>query len=139
MEDIIKNDNEYKKEDFFIIEEKESAGEDVKLYLLFQLGKEQFGIPVSEIREVIECRQIHKIPRVPDYLKGILNLRGEVVPIIDLHSRFYNSISEITRTSSIVVVEIEDDNLKIPIGVIIDSVKAVSELHQKNVELLILK
>lgn len=134
MEEKIKSDNEDILEDQIIIDKAESNAVDVKLYLTFLLGREQFGIPVNEIREVIEYKQIFKIPRVPDYLKGIINLRGEVVPIIDLHSRFYSSISEITGTTSIVVVEMDDDNRKTPLGVIIDSVKAVTELHENNIE-----
>ena len=108
--------------------------DDMVLYLTFLLGKDLFGIQVSEVREVIEYKQVFKIPRVPDYLKGVINLRGEVVPIIDLHSRFYNTVCNVTGTTSIVVVEMDDDNHKIPIGVMIDSVKAVTELYENNIE-----
>jgi len=111
-----------------------SAAGDMVLYLTFSLGKDLFGIQVSEVREVIEYKQVFKIPRVPDYLKGVINLRGEVVPIIDLHSRFYNNTSAVVGTTSIVVVEMDDDNHKIPIGVMIDSVKAVTELYENNIE-----
>ena len=111
-----------------------SSAEDMVLYLTFSLGKDLFGIQVGEVREVIEYKQVFKIPRVPDCLKGVINLRGEVVPIIDIHSRFYNKVSNITGTTSIVVVEMEDDNHKIPIGIIIDQVKAVTELYENNIE-----
>jgi len=104
------------------------------LYLTFLLGKDLFGIQVSEVREVIEYKEIFKIPRVSNFLKGVINLRGEVVPIIDLHSRFYDTECSITGATSIVVVEINDDNHKIPIGVIIDQVKAVTELQENNIE-----
>jgi len=107
---------------------------DMILYLTFLLGKDLFGIQVGEVREVIEYKQVFKIPRVPNYLKGVINLRGEVVPIIDLHSRFYNTVCNVTGTTSIVVVEIDDDNHKIPIGIMIDSVKAVTELYKNNIE-----
>ncbi len=134
MEEIIKTDEVYVSA---IDPEKgkgiSDAGEMV-LYLTFSLGKDLFGIQVSEVREVIEYKQVFKIPRVPEYLKGVINLRGEVVPIIDLHSRFYSKLSDVTGTTSIVVVEIDDDNHKIPIGVMIDSVKAVTELYQNNIE-----
>ncbi|PKL15742.1 MAG: chemotaxis protein CheW [Spirochaetae bacterium HGW-Spirochaetae-5] len=112
----------------------DGAAGDMVLYLTFLLGKELFGIQVSEIREVIEYKQVFKIPRVPEYLKGVINLRGEVVPIIDLTSRFYNTPCVVTGTTSIVVVEIDDDGHKIPIGVMIDSVKAVTELYENKIE-----
>jgi len=111
-----------------------SAAGDMVLYLTFALGKDLFGIQVSEVREVIEYKEVFKIPRVPDYLKGVINLRGEVVPIIDLHSRFYNAECVVTPTTSIVVVEVDDENHKIPIGVMIDLVKAVTELYENNIE-----
>jgi purine-binding chemotaxis protein CheW len=106
----------------------------VVLYFTFILGRDLFGIKVGEIREVIEYKKIFKIPRAPEYIKGVINLRGEVVPIIDLHSRFYNTVSRVIDTSSIVVVEIDDDNHKVPIGVMIDKVKAVSELNLNRIE-----
>jgi len=134
MEEIINTDEEYVSA---IDPEKGknlSAAGDMVLYLTFSLGRDLFGIQVSEVREVIEYKQVFKIPRVPEFLKGVINLRGEVVPIIDLHSRFYNKASEVTGTTSIVVVEMDDDNHKIPIGVMIDSVKAVTELYENNIE-----
>ena len=111
-----------------------SAAGDLVLYLTFTLGRDLFGIQVNEVREVIEYKQVFKIPRVPEFLKGVINLRGEVVPIIDLHSRFYSRKSEVTGNTSIVVVEMDDDNHKIPIGVMIDQVKAVTELYERNIE-----
>lgn len=105
-----------------------------ELFLTFILGKDLFGIRVSDIREVIEYKKIFRIPRTPDYIMGVINLRGEVVPIVDLYSRFYNSKCGIIDSSSVVVVEIDDDNQKIPIGIVIDSVKAVTELNQNRIE-----
>lgn len=134
MEESIRTDEEYAAGVDLDSEKAAAAAGDMVLYLTFLLGKDLFGIQVSEIREVIEFKQVFKIPRVPDYLKGVINLRGEVVPIIDLHSRFYNAKCSITGTTSIVVVEIDDDEHKIPIGVMIDSVKAVTELYENNIE-----
>ncbi len=134
MEEIIKTEEEY----VSVLDPENgksvSSAGDMVLYLTFTLGKDLFGIQVSEVREVIEYKQVFKIPRVPEYLKGVINLRGEVVPIIDLHSRFYKTVSGVTGTTSIVVVEMDDDNHKIPIGVMIDSVKAVTELYENNIE-----
>ncbi|HNX22690.1 MAG TPA: chemotaxis protein CheW [Spirochaetota bacterium] len=134
MEEIIRTDEDYVLNIDPESEMTVSADGDLVLYLTFLLGKDLFGIQVSEIREVIEYKQVFKLPRVPEFLKGVINLRGEVVPIIDLHSRFYNTSFKVTSTTSIVVVEVDDDNHKTPIGVIIDSVKAVTELYESNIE-----
>lgn len=112
----------------------EAASGNVVLYLTFGLGRELFGIHVSEIREVIVYKQVFKVPRVSDCVKGVINLRGEVVPIIDLHARFYNTSSTISGSTAIVIVEVNDDDHKIPVGVIIDSVKAVTEINKNNIE-----
>jgi len=138
MEDLIKTEEKYNSvidpgidpDDGMSLS---SAG-DMALYLTFSLGKDLFGIHVSRAREVIEYKQVFKIPRVPGYLKGVINLRGEVVPVIDLHSRFYNKVSDITTTTSIVIVEMDDDNRKISIGIIIDQVKAVTDLDENRIE-----
>jgi len=134
MEEIIKTDEDYVSAIDPENEKALASAGDLVLYLTFLLGRDLFGIQVSEIREVIEFKQVFKIPRVPDFLKGVINLRGEVVPIIDLHSRFYNTSSNVTGATSIVVVEIDDDNHKTPIGIMIDSVKAVTELYENNIE-----
>lgn len=106
----------------------------IVLYLTFLIGNDTFGIQVSDIREVIEYKKVFKLPRVPEYIKGVINLRGEVVPVIDLHSRFYNTTTGIVSSTSIVVVEIDDENQKIPIGVMIDLVRAVTELNEEKIE-----
>jgi len=134
MEDTIMTEEEYVSPLESESEINSTAAGEMVLYLTFLLGKDLFGIQVSEIREVIEYKQVFKIPRVPEYLKGVINLRGEVVPIIDLTSRFYNTPCHVTGTTSIVVVEIDDDGHKIPIGVMIDSVKAVTELYENKIE-----
>ena len=134
MEDLIGTEEKYDPEINHRNAENESSGDDIVLYLTFSLEKELFGIHVSEVREVIEYKQVFKMPRVPDYLKGVINLRGEVVPVIDLNSRFYNKISGITGTTAIVIVEMDDDSHKIPIGIMIDQVKAVTELYENKIE-----
>jgi len=138
MEDIsLVKDNIMEKEDYSgdSREHKDDGmSDDVTLYLTFLLGSDLFGIPVNSVREVIEYKKVFKTPRVPDYIKGVINLRGEVVPIIDLTSRFYNNKSEIINTSAIVVVEISENSHKIPIGVIIDSVKAVVDIGVDKID-----
>ena len=104
------------------------------LHLTFQLGNDLFGINVNSVKEVMEYKRVFKTPGVPDYIRGVINLRGEVVPVIDLSSRFYNSRSSITDSTGIVVVEIPCDNELVPIGVMIDSVRAVAGIPENDIE-----
>jgi len=108
--------------------------ENAKLYFTFNIRNDLFGISVNLIREVLKFSKVYRIPRVPDYIKGVINLRGEVVPVIDLSGRFYGKESAISESSSIVIVEITDHDESIPVGVMIDSVRAVSELTDDNIE-----
>ena len=114
-------------------EEEESAGSYV-LYLTFLLGSDVYGIEVSSVREVMECEKIFTTPCVPDYIRGVINLMGEVVPVIDLNSRFFNTVSNLTKSTGIVVVELKEDEESVLIGVMIDEIDAVTEIHQGKIE-----
>lgn len=107
---------------------------DMKLYFTFQIRNDIFGISVKLIREVLKYTKVFRIPRVPEYIKGVINLRGEVVPVIDLSGRFYGVESAITESSSIIIVEVTENEESIPVGVVIDSVRAVTELADESIE-----
>lgn len=113
--------------------EKEQSGS-FKLYFTFSIRNDLFGVSVSLIREVLKFSKVFRTPRVPDYIKGVINLRGEVVPVIDLSCRFYNIESAITEKTSIMIVEITDNEEKIPVGVMVDSVREVTELADESIE-----
>ncbi|HOP62620.1 MAG TPA: chemotaxis protein CheW [Spirochaetota bacterium] len=108
--------------------------ENLNLYFTFSIRNDFFGISVELIREVLKYSRVFKIPRVPEYIKGVINLRGEVVPVIDLSGRFYGIESQIKEGTSIIIVEITDNDEKIPVGVMIDSVSAVAELADDEIE-----
>jgi purine-binding chemotaxis protein CheW len=110
------------------------AAENTDLYFTFGLGAEVYGIAVSSVKEVMGYAAVFKTPGVPDYIKGVINLRGEVVPVIDLGCRFFNMRLEVTELTCIVVVEIKDENDLIPIGVMVDSVRAVTGIAHHNLE-----
>ncbi len=112
----------------------DSKSENLKLYFTFKIRNDLFGISVKLIREVLKYTKVFRTPRVPEYIKGVINLRGEVVPVIDLSSRFYGNESDISDSTSIIIVEITDHDEKIPIGVMIDSVSAVTELSDESIE-----
>ena len=106
-------------------------------YLTFLLGNELYGFEVKNIREVIEYNQITsitEIPMVPEYIKGVINLRGEVVPVVDLSSRFYGYRSDITRRTCISIIEVEDDSDTVLVGSMIDAVNAVIDMSLDDIE-----
>ncbi len=107
---------------------------ETRQYLTFELDKEIFAIDVSQVKEVLDFTKITKIPRTPDFMLGVINLRGSVVPVIDIRKKFGMNISEITINTCIIVLEIEYDNELLTIGAIADSVKEVFELEPKDIE-----
>lgn len=110
------------------------SSDQFKQYLTFLLGNEIYGIDVNFVKEVNEYDQVFQIPTTPDFISGVMNLRGEVVPVIDLSARFYNRKSEITKFSCVVVVEVFDGDEKKPIGIIIDAIKAVADIPLDKIE-----
>jgi len=107
---------------------------ETRQYLTFELDKEIFAIDVSQVKEVLDFTKITKIPRTPDFMLGVINLRGSVVPVIDIRKKFGMNISEITINTCIIVLEIEYENELLTIGAIADSVKEVFELEPKDIE-----
>ncbi len=105
-----------------------------KQFLTFKVGSELYGIEVDNVREVIELSDITLVPRTPDYISGIINLRGEVVPIVNLPVLFYNQFSEVTKFTCIVILEVSDENEKYLMGILIDAVSAVVDLKDENIE-----
>ena len=103
-------------------------------YLTFFLGKETYGIAVEQVKEVIEYHQVHKVPKTPGYIGGVINLRGEILPVIDLSYLFYGRKSEITSSTGIIFLECGAAGGIMVIGVIIDSVEAVTDIVKDNIE-----
>ncbi len=106
-------------------------------YLTYLVGNELYGFEVSNIREVIEYNEksnITRIPLVPEYIRGVINLRGEVIPVIDLSSRFYDYKCEITRRTCIAVIELEDENEIVLVGAMFDAVNAVIDFTDDDIE-----
>jgi len=105
-----------------------------KEYLTFKLGNEVYGAQVGNIREVIEYGKVFLVPNVPEYIEGVMNLRGSVVPVIDLSARFYNKKSVITKFSCIVITEIPTEDGTTMVGVVIDAIKSVANLKEEDIE-----
>ncbi len=115
------------------ISEKEQPEDDIEQssqFLTFLLDNEVFAINILNIREILEYSPLTPIPMTPHFIAGVLNLRGSVVPIINLALRFEKPDAEITKRTSFVIVEISHDNQKMDIGVIVDIVNEVIEIPE---------
>jgi purine-binding chemotaxis protein CheW len=104
-------------------------------HLTFVLGHECYGVPVLKVREIIRICDITPVPQMPDYIKGVLNLRGKIIPVADLRLKFKLAHIENTNLTCIVVVQvILADNTITPIGLIVDAVEEVVNLTETDIE-----
>lgn len=99
-------------------------------YLFFKIGKESYGIGIRHIIEIIELQRISEVPDMPQYVKGVINLRGKVIPVIDLRLRFDLEERDYDDRTCIVVTEID----RVLIGFIVDTVEEVIEIPENQVE-----
>ena len=107
---------------------------DTRQYLTFKLADEVFGIEVSKVREVLDFTTITKIPRTPDFMSGVINLRGNVVPVVDLRLCFEMSKTQKTVNTCIVVVEMLIEGESTIIGALADSVEEVIDLEPEHIQ-----
>ncbi|MBF0397022.1 MAG: purine-binding chemotaxis protein CheW [Desulfobacterales bacterium] len=107
---------------------------ELKQYLTFNLGEECFALEISKVREVLDYITITKVPRMPDFICGVINLRGNVVPVIDLRLKLGMSAIQKTVDTCIVIVELEINDKKILMGALADSVQEVIDLDQNQIE-----
>ena len=103
-------------------------------YLTFLSGAEVFGIGILHVKEIKEYASVTTIPMMPDYVKGVINLRGNVVPIIDLPVRFGREKSAITKRTCVIIVEVEHEEESIDIGILVDAVNEVIEIPRDAIE-----
>lgn len=96
--------------------------------LTFLLDNEIYGTDISQIQEVLEYRKVTPVPRTPDFLLGVINLRGKVVPVVDLRRQFDMQVADNTVNTCIVIVDVMLDGEKNPMGILADAVKEVVEL-----------
>lgn len=96
-----------------------------KTYLTFKLGKEQFAVNVKQVISILEMQQITEIPNSPSYLRGMINLRGNVLPVVDTRVRFGMSKTEQSANTCIIVLDIETDKEALKVGALVDSVNEV--------------
>ena len=112
--------------------EKENSA--ITQYLTFTLGDEFFAQEIAEVREVLEYTTITQMPGTPDYLLGVINLRGEAVPVVDMRLKLGMKQKERTVNTSIIITEVDLNKGKTIIGALVDSVKEVLEMDQQSLE-----
>ncbi len=103
-------------------------------YLTFTLADEEYGIGILKVKEIIGMMAITSVPRTPDFVKGVINLRGKVIPVIDLRVKFGMASIDYTDRTCIIVVEIDSDDMTIQIGIVVDSVSEVLNIKEVEIE-----
>jgi purine-binding chemotaxis protein CheW len=103
-------------------------------YLTFSLADEEYGIGILKIREIIGMMSITSVPQTPPFVKGVINLRGKVIPVVDLRLRFGMQEIEYTERTCIIVVEIEGQAVTVQIGIVVDAVSEVLNIKGEDIE-----
>ena len=115
--------------DVTLVDDSQSESDLLQL-VIFQLGGEEFGVEIMQVQEIIRMPEITRIPQSPEYVEGVINLRGKIIVVINLDSRFALNSKELDDDSRIIIVEVGDN----VIGIIVDSVSEVLRLSTSNVE-----
>jgi purine-binding chemotaxis protein CheW len=110
------------------------AGEREGKYLTFSLAKEEYGIGILKVKEIIGMMPITMVPRTPSYVKGVINLRGKVIPVVDLRRKFGMEETGYTERTCIVVVEVGGSGRSVLMGIVVDSVSEVLNIKSGDIE-----
>jgi len=103
-------------------------------YLTFCLKEEEYGIGILKVKEIIGMMPVTSVPQTPDFVKGVINLRGKVIPVIDLRCKFAMDAIAYTDRTCIIVVEIDSDSATVQIGIVVDAVSEVLNIGQADIE-----
>ncbi len=107
---------------------------ETRTYLTFTLDEEDFAVDVINVREVLDFTNVTKVPRTPDFMKGVINLRGSVVPVVDMRLKFGLEEADVTVDTCIIVMEVDMEGEATVIGALADSVQEVFELDPNSIE-----
>jgi purine-binding chemotaxis protein CheW len=110
-----------------------ATGSDENQYLTFKLQEEIYAFGILNVKEILEYGKITKVPMMPDFIQGVINLRGEVVPVVNLARRFGLKASEITKRTCVVIIEIGAEETRHELGVMVDSVSEVLEIDADQI------
>lgn len=107
---------------------------DSRQFLTFLLAGEVYGVDILDIKEIIEYGDLTTVPLMPDFIAGVLNLRGSVVPVVNLALRFTDDAVTITKRTSIIVIELEERDKHMEVGIMVDMVNEVLEIPEDDIE-----
>jgi len=113
---------------------KKNADDNIQQCLTFMLGGKVYGLDILNIKEIIKYGEITEVPIMPVFVSGVINLRGSVVPVIDLSRRFSDSATQLTKRTSIIIIDVKSDDLRIEIGIIVDIVNEVLDIHPEDIQ-----
>jgi len=108
--------------------------EEQQQYLTFMLSGETYAISILRIKEIIQYGQLTEVPRMPNFIRGVINLRGAVVPVIDLSARFGKPPTQVGRRNCIIIIEVSIEEETHSVGVMVDAVNAVLEISDSEIE-----
>ncbi|MCP4704817.1 MAG: purine-binding chemotaxis protein CheW [candidate division Zixibacteria bacterium] len=103
-------------------------------YLTFRLAAEEYGLEILKVREIIGLMNITQVPRTPDYIRGVINLRGKVIPVLDLRNKFGMGVTEDTEETCIIVVDVRLDGESVLMGTVVDAVSEVLDIMENEIE-----
>lgn len=112
----------------------QNTTQEMHQHLTFGLAKEVFALDIANVREVLELTPITRIPRTPDFMRGVINLRGHAVPVMDLRRKFGMPAAETTVDTCIIIVEVRYEGEEIIMGGLVDSVREVFEIAPESIE-----
>ena len=108
--------------------------EQASQYLTFRLGEEVFALDIAQVREVLDYTAITRVPRMPEFMRGVINLRGSVVPVVDLRLKFGMTMTERTVNTCIIIAEVAIGGERTLLGALADSVQEVIDLEAGQIE-----
>jgi len=103
-------------------------------YLTFKLGAEEFGLEILKVQEIIGMMKVTKVPRAPHFIRGVINLRGKVIPVVDLRTKFGMAGKEDTERTCIIVVQVTHPGGNVTMGTIVDDVSEVLDVQTEQIE-----
>jgi len=103
-------------------------------YLTFKLAVEEYGLEILKVQEIMKMVEVTKIPRTPDYVRGVINLRGKVIPVVDLRLKFGMEALDTTVKTCVIVVQVKRNDSTVTMGIIVDEVSEVLDVTSEQIE-----
>lgn len=103
-------------------------------YLTFQLLEEEYGLEILKVQEIIGIMSVTRVPKMPEYVRGVINLRGKIIPVVDLRLKFGLDTQEDTERTCIIVVQIDSGEHEVTMGIIVDEVSEVLDVGEDQIE-----